>query len=595
MLNVVRYASKGKTLFYCSECGGETTKWKGKCDACGAWNTLVLAPTKTSRRGKAAAPAGVPRAPQRDAGSFTELGKVEADAHARIKLPDSELNRLFGGGLVPGSVTVIGGAPGIGKSTLMMQLAKMLASGREGDVVAYVSGEESASQLKMRGQRLGIGGSDILVLNETDVDSIIDAAWDLLGVDPPAAREEGPQRSWLGAAASDTSAAGAPSLSAAGGNLRALVVDSVQTMQSAELSSLPGSVTQVRECAVRLTQFAKAAGVPVFLVGHVTKSGDLAGPRVLEHVVDTVLQLEGDGSTTHRLLRSVKNRFGATSEVGVFEMGDAGLASVANPSQVFLNYLPGVPHALAAEDGSGGGDGGLPDGWPQESSAPPSGTAVTVTVEGSRPLAVEIQALCVRAPRDVPTRQRAVGVPGDRLQVLVAVLNRRAGVRLWGHDVFVSCTGGLRLTEPAVDLSICAALASSALDRPLIPSTAAVGEVGLGGEVRSVPQLQRRVATAEALGFRRVLVPAPSTARGWRVGLLGGKLAKECLGFVPPPSVEVVGVRTVRQALAACLVGGSATRMRSQRPSPSSTVEEYEEDAGLDELSSEEEGRRAAP
>ena len=455
--------AKARTVFVCQACGTEHPKWGGRCLSCGEWNTLVetvVEPPSATRRRKPGSPRE--NAPQR-------LTDVQADRFERIPLPLEEFNRVLGGGVVPGSLVLIGGDPGIGKSTLLLQVAAQLAE-RHGPVL-YVSGEESTQQIRLRAERLGIRVPALYVLSETNLDAVLEHVSRLR-----------PQ---------------------------ALVVDSIQTVYLDELTSGPGSVSQVRECAARLLQVAKAHNIPIFLVGHVTKAGAIAGPRVLEHIVDAVLYLEGDRYHAYRLLRSVKNRFGSTNEVGVFEMGERGLAEVTNPSEFFL-----------AEYRSGA-----------------TGSAVAVTLEGSRPLLVEIQALSTATPFSQP-RRTANGLDVNRLYLLLAVLSKRVGLSLHNQDVFVNVVGGIKIGEPAADLAVAVAITSSVRDRAVAPQTAFVGEIGLGGELRTVAQLERRLAEAAKLGFRRCVVPRSSRPVASADGL------------------EVVPCRTVVEALQAALAPG---------------------------------------
>ncbi len=363
---------------------------------------------------------------------------VSAEEHRHV-IPIDELNRVLGGGLVPGSLVLVGGDPGIGKSTLLLQAASMLAG--ISPPVLYASAEESAQQVRLRADRLGLGTKGVFVLPETRLDDILAAAEEL--------------------------------------NPTLLIVDSIQTVYLDELTSAAGSVAQVRECTSRLMQFAKPRQLPVFLVGHVTKEGAIAGPRVLEHMVDAVVYLEGERFHQYRILRSVKNRFGSTDEVGVFEMADSGMREVRNPSEVFL----------------------------QERAGNAAGSAIAVTLEGSRPILLEVQALTATSSLGMP-RRTANGFDANRLQMLVAVLTKRVGLGLGGQDIYVNIVGGLRVIEPAVDLAVAVALTSSFRERTIDQTTVVVGEVGLSGELRSVNQLDRRLAEAARLGFRRAVIPA---------------------------------------------------------------------------------------
>ncbi len=457
--------AKPETRWVCQQCNWSFARPLGRCPHCGAWDSLVetvIEPEESTA--SASRPAGLRMRP-------APLSAVELQDTQRIPIALSEFARVLGGGLVPGSLVLIGGEPGIGKSTLLLQVAALL--GTPTTPVLYISGEESPRQVKMRAERLGVPGDTIHLLPETELETVLGAADELL-----------------------------PSL-------RAVIVDSVQTMQAEDLSSPAGSVSQVRECATRFQRWAKRTGVPVFLVGHVTKEGALAGPKVLEHIVDTVLYLEGDRFHTYRLLRSVKNRFGATSEVGVFEMRDDGMIEVPNPSEIFL----------------------------AERAVNVPGSAIAITMEGARPLLVEVQALVSQSSFGNP-RRTSNGVDFNRLLLVVAVLSRRVGLRLGDQDVFANVIGGLQIEEPAADLALAAALASSVRDRPVAADLALVGEVGLSGEVRSVGQLDARLREAVHLGFRRVIIPRP--------------LSRQKLKL--PEGVEAIPVRSVAEALEAALV-----------------------------------------
>jgi len=424
---------KTKTVYICQSCGKESPKWQGKCPGCQGWNCLVETTVTVSKRAS--------ELPVSDSNAPRELVKVQNDSYSRIAFPIEELNRVLGGGLVPGSVVLISGDPGIGKSTLLLQISSVIAG--SGGQVVYISGEESAQQLKMRAQRLGITGEGLFVFPETNMDLVM-------------ARLE----------------TMTPNL---------VVVDSIQTVYLEDIGSAPGSINQIRECTLRFLRWAKKASVPVFTSGHVTKDGSIAGPKALEHIVDVVLYLEGESFNSYRVLRSAKNRFGSTNEVGVFEMSGSGLIEVPNPSQYFLeSYVNGA-----------------------------IGAAVVPTLEGSRPLLVEIQALTSLAAYG-PPRRIGNGVDFNRLLLIAAVLTRRAGVGLYNQDVIVNVTGGIKISEPAADLGIALAIASSFRDARAIPGTVALGEIGLSGELRSVPQIERRVAEAARLGFTRCIVPAYS-------------------------------------------------------------------------------------
>lgn len=417
---------KVKSNYVCQVCGGMSAKWLGRCPACGEWDSLVEEPV-----GGREVPAGQPLRPV----PYSELQEV---SFARIPTGNREFDRVLGGGLVPGSLVLVGGEPGIGKSTLMLQVADLLSAG--GRRILYVAGEESPQQIKLRGERMGVGGRCITISPETSLEGVLAAVSDR----PP----------------------------------DLLVVDSIQTLYSVQLASAPGSVAQVRECAVRLLGWAKQAGVATLLVGHVTKDGWLAGPKVLEHIVDVVLYFEGDRHHTHKLLRTVKNRFGPANELGVFEMTSRGLLPVENPSRLFLS----------------------------EHRDEVSGSAVMCAIHGSRPLLVEVQAL-VSATSYGTARRTTTGVDPNRLALLLAMLEKRLGFQLLASDVYVNVAGGITLQEPAVDLALIAAVVSSFRDRALPERTVVFGEAGLAGEVRAVSLPHVRVREAAALGFRKVVLP----------------------------------------------------------------------------------------
>ena len=449
-----------KAVFACTACGSQSSKWLGRCPDCGAWNTFIeetLVPIESRAATAPALGGGRPR----------RYDEVQADVSARIGSGISEFDRVLGGGIVPGSIVLLGGEPGIGKSTLLLQAAAHFAT-NVGPVL-YCSGEESEHQIKMRGERLGVGSGPLYLLSETCVERILEQVDHLK-----------------------------PAL---------LIVDSIQTVFSLKIASAPGSVSQVRQCATDLLFAAKSRNLPTILVGHVTKDGNLAGPKVLEHVVDTVLYFEGQRQHAHRVVRAVKNRFGAVSELGVFEMTAAGLRPVANPSALFLAERPAnVP-----------------------------GSSVLCAIEGSRPILVEVQALVSGSTFGNP-RRMASGLDQNRLSLLLAVMDKRAGLNLATDDVFVNVAGGMTIEEPAADLAIVAAVASSLRNRPVAADVVVFGEVGLAGEVRSTPQAALRVREASQMGFRRCIVPEHSLADGDR-----------------PSSLEIVAVRTVGEALDALM------------------------------------------
>ncbi len=453
--------AKTKTQFVCQQCGSVQLKWMGRCPDCGEWNSFVEVVEERAGH-KDRSGSGLPRA------ALIKLSDIQTDRADRIPMAMQEFSRVLGGGIVPGCLVLVSGDPGIGKSTLLMQVAVQIAEAH--GPVLYVSGEESAQQIKMRAERLGGGDSSLYLLTETDLDEIV--------------------------------------LHIAQLKPRLAIIDSIQTMQVNELTSAPGSISQVRECASRLQAIAKSSGTSVFIVGHVTKSGSIAGPKVLEHIVDTVLYLEGDRFHTYRLLRSIKNRFGATDEVGVFEMRGTGMAEVANPSEAFLaERLPNAP-----------------------------GSAIAVTLEGTRPLLVEVQALCSTSAFGLP-RRTANGLDMNRLLLIAAVLSKRIGLKLGDQDVFANVIGGLHVGEPAADLAVACAITSSMRDVPVATDMAIIGEVGLSGELRTVGQLAARLNEAAKLGFARVLMP--KTHR---------------MADLPKDKIEIVTARSVGEALAVALM-----------------------------------------
>ncbi|HEU4798262.1 MAG TPA: DNA repair protein RadA [bacterium] len=433
--------SKLRVQYVCQSCGHASPKWLGRCPECGEWNSLVEeAPAAAAHVRGAPSPSSAP-IPITDVPEATE---------PRVSTGMAELDRVLGGGLVQGSLVLIGGEPGVGKSTLLTMISQRLASA--GRTVLYVSGEESTQQIKLRAQRLGVAARSLLLLAETNLDAIVDAA----GKVQP----------------------------------QVLVIDSIQTVYKPDLASAPGSVGQVRESTADLLRLAKGSGTAVLLVGHVTKEGQIAGPRVMEHIVDTVLYFEGDRQHAYRILRATKNRFGSTNEIGVFEMRAEGLREVANPSAAFLS----------------------------ERAREAPGSSVVCAQEGSRPLLVEIQALVTSTVFGMP-RRTASGLDYNRMVVLLAVLEKRAGLHLSSQDVYVSVAGGLTIDEPAVDLGIAAAVASSLRNRPVDQTAVAIGEVGLAGEIRAVSQLGTRIAEAARMGFRRVVTPRAGAEEQQRDGV----------------------------------------------------------------------------
>ena len=455
-------AKEPRQVFVCRECGYESAKWLGFCPAPACGSNLPLTETR-------AAPAGNTRRAWLGSSQepLQELSRLDLEDLQRLRLPSEELNRVLGGGIVPGSVSLLAGEPGVGKSTLLLQVAQYFSVA--GQRVLYVSGEESPHQIKLRAQRLGFAGQGVFILSETDVDQITDRL------------EQAP-----------------PALA---------IVDSIQTLYHRDAPSGPGSVVQVRECALRLMRWAKLRDVPLLIAGHMTKDGSLAGPRVLEHMVDVVMYLEGQDLNTYRVLRSAKNRFGSTTEVGVFEMTAQGLEEVADPSRALLAQR--YEHAV--------------------------GAALVPMMEGTRPILLEVQALTSPAYGPSP-RRVANGVDYNRLLMLAAVSGRRAGLELAGQDVIVSVAGGFRIGEPAADLGIALALGSSLYNRPLEPGTIAFGEVGLSGELRAVPQTERRLMEASRLGLTRCILPEACRA-----------------GLNQPANIEPVFAPTLRHALRAAL------------------------------------------
>ncbi len=425
--------AKLKTVYFCSNCGNESPKWMGKCPACGEWGSMVEEIIRKDAVSK-----------QQDTRSF-EVGKsspqliadIRADEEPRIDMLDGELNRVLGGGLVPASLVLIGGEPGIGKSTLVLQTMLKLNNIK----TLYISGEESARQIKLRADRLGIKNDNSLIVCETNLDHIFTH---IKNIDP-----------------------------------QMVIIDSIQTIYSDALESSPGSISQVRECAASILKFAKQSGTPVLIIGHITKEGSIAGPKVLEHIVDTVLQFEGDHHYMYRILRSIKNRFGSTAELGIYEMNQSGLREVTNPSELLLTQ----------------NHEGL------------SGVSISAAIEGIRPLLIETQALVSTAAYGTPQRS-ATGFDIRKMNMLLAVLEKRAGFKLAQKDVFLNIAGGLRVSDPGLDLSVISAVLSSSLDISIDQDTCLTGEVGLSGEIRPINRIEQRILEAEKLGFKRILIPA---------------------------------------------------------------------------------------
>jgi DNA repair protein RadA/Sms len=451
-------SSKIKTVYVCQSCGMQSPRWMGKCPDCGQWNTMVEErvekpkDTRSSKLHGGAEPLA--------------LNEIQARDEDRFVTKINELDRVLGGGIVAGSVVLIGGDPGIGKSTLVLQMLRQVSELR--GKALYVTGEESPSQIKMRAQRLDVKAENLYVLAETQLEEIVHAAD---GLQP-----------------------------------QVIVVDSVQTVFTSELPSAPGSVSQVREVSGRLMLHAKRTGIPTFLIGHVTKDGAIAGPRVLEHIVDTVLYFEGDRGHAFRILRAVKNRFGSTNEIGVFEMKESGLAEVANPSEIFLAERP--------KDATG--------------------SVVVSSLEGTRPILAELQALVAPSKLAMP-RRTCIGVDYNRVSLLLAVLEKRVGMHLLGMDVFVNIVGGLKIDEPAADLGVIAAVASSFREKPVSPGTVVMGEVGLAGEVRAISQAEARLKDAVKLGFTRCILPAVNVEKMEKSAAL--------------KKMELMGVRSVEEAM----------------------------------------------
>ncbi|MBA2879494.1 DNA repair protein RadA [Anoxybacillus ayderensis] len=449
---------KRKTKFVCQHCGYETAKWMGKCPGCHSWNAMVEETeiVKPHNRALFVHTEGVAAKP-------VSITTVETTQEPRIDTKFTEFNRVLGGGIVRGSLVLIGGDPGIGKSTLLLQICAQLAN--DAHPVLYISGEESVKQTKLRAERLHVTAEHLYVLSETNLEHIIQTVDDM----KPAF----------------------------------VVIDSIQTIYRSEITSAPGSVSQVRECTAELMRVAKTKGIAIFIVGHVTKEGALAGPRILEHMVDTVLYFEGERHHTYRILRAVKNRFGSTNEIGIFEMKEAGLAEVKNPSEIFL----------------------------EERSKGAAGSTVVASMEGTRPVLVEIQALVSPTSFGTP-RRMATGIDHNRVSLLMAVLEKRVGLLLQNQDAYLKVAGGIKLDEPAIDLAIAVSIASSFRDQPTNHTDVVIGEVGLTGEVRRVSRIEQRVQEAAKLGFQRIIIPK-SNIGGWNI----------------PKDVEVIGVANVEEAL----------------------------------------------
>ena len=456
--------AKRKTKFLCQDCGYESAKWMGKCPGCGNWNTMVEEVEKSSTQRKGAFAHSVAST---IAAKPIPITSIETSNEPRIHTDLAELNRVLGGGIVRGSLVLIGGDPGIGKSTLLLQVSSQLAQKKHS--VLYVSGEESQKQTKLRADRLGVVSDHLLVYSETNLEEISRTIENI--------------------------------------NVDFVVIDSIQTIYHPGVTSAPGSVSQVRECTAELMRIGKTKGIAIFIVGHVTKEGSIAGPRLLEHMVDTVLYFEGERHHTYRILRAVKNRFGSTNEMGIFEMKEAGLEEVENPSEIFL----------------------------EERSQGAAGSTVVASMEGTRPVLVEIQALISPTSFGNP-RRMANGIDHNRVPLLMAVLEKRVGMLLQNQDAYLKVAGGVKLDEPAIDLAIVVSIASSFRDKPTKATDCIIGEVGLTGEVRRVSRIEQRVQEAAKLGFERVIIPSNNLS-----------------GFTPPKGIEIIGVSTVAEALTATL------------------------------------------
>ncbi len=453
--------AKSRSVYECSACGYESSKWNGKCPSCGAWNTFQEAESKLSSQ---ASSSYASREIRDLSDSILELEDIGADSDVRYDTGIGELNRVLGGGLVKGSLVLLGGEPGIGKSTILLQICQYLG---EEHSILYVSGEESARQIKLRAQRLGVDTENLYLLTSTDAESV-----------------------------AETIASASPDIA---------IIDSIQTMNISRITSSPGSLTQVRECSNLFMHTAKRQEIPIILVGHVNKDGAIAGPKVMEHIVDAVLYFEGERHQSYRLLRAVKNRFGSTNEIGVFEMLDKGLSEVENPSQMLLS---GRPHNV-------------------------SGTCVACVMEGTRPILAEVQSLAAKTSYAAP-RRMATGFDFNRLNILIAVLEKRLGIYMGTLDVYLNIIGGFRLDEPAADLPVAMALYSGVMDKPIDEMLIAFGEIGLGGEIRSVSHLSQRIKEAERMGFKKVVIPKQSASS---------------INF-SDYKIEIIPVSTLKQAFA---------------------------------------------
>jgi len=469
---------KSKTTFFCTDCGNEFPKWNGQCSACGAWNTIVEQPLSASAGGRKAKSGGAAgrAAGSRIAGSRAEgvprsspreLLNLDVTSEMRFTTGFTELDRVLGGGAVTGSLVLVGGSPGIGKSTLLLQICGLISAKKK---TLYVSGEESERQIKMRAKRLDVSGSNVFVLAETEINEILDSAAELC-----------------------------PDI---------IIIDSIQTLYNPEMTTSPGSVGQVKDCTMSLLRLSKDTGVTVFLVGHVNKEGAIAGPKVLEHMVDTVLYFEGERSMNYRILRAAKNRYGSTNEIGVFEMQDTGLCEVMNPSEMLLSGRPSMT----------------------------PGTCVTCVIEGTRPILAEIQALVTPSSANMP-RRNSNGIEYNRAMMLLAVLQQRGGLRVGGCDAYINVIGGLNIDDPGADIATVLALASAYKDKPLRSDIAVFGEVGLTGELRQVSQIGPRLAEIARMGFKTCILPHRSKNKQQ-----------------VPKDLQLVSVRNISEAIKAALV-----------------------------------------
>ncbi|TYS13866.1 DNA repair protein RadA [Rossellomorea vietnamensis] len=457
--------AKKKTKFMCQSCGYESAKWMGRCPGCSEWNKMVEEVEITGKQPRGAFKHSVDQGPSK----AEKLVSIQSKQEPRVETDSKELNRVLGGGVVPGSLILIGGDPGIGKSTLLLQVSSQLAEGKH--KVLYISGEESIKQTKLRADRLEIKADELYIYAETNLEAIHGTIEEL-----------------------------SPEF---------VIVDSIQTIFHPEVTSAPGSVSQVRECTAELMRIAKTKGIAIFIVGHVTKEGSIAGPRLLEHMVDTVLYFEGERHHAYRILRAVKNRFGSTNEMGIFEMKELGLEEVDNPSEIFL----------------------------EERSQGAAGSTVVASMEGTRPVLVEIQALVTPTSFNNP-RRMATGIDHSRVSLIMAVLEKRAGFLLQHQDAYLKVAGGVKLDEPAIDLAVAASIASSFRDQSSDAFDCIIGEVGLTGEIRRVSRIEQRVQEAAKLGFKRVIIPANNIG-GWKV----------------PSGIEIVGVKNINEALKQILGG----------------------------------------